>query len=94
MNAKGSTAEPQGGAQRSDKLLPIADAAERLQISPWALKRLHKAGHLPAVIANSRWFVPESFVAAVFASPRPKRAGVIEQVAVEWFAAHVPEAAA
>jgi hypothetical protein len=88
LSARASTAEPQGSARHTDKLLPIADASERLQISPWALKRMHKAGNLPAVIANSRWFVPESFVAMVFASPRPKQAGVIEQVAAEWFASH------
>ena len=94
MSAKASTAEPQGSARHSDKLLPIADASERLQLSPWALKRMHAKGNLPAVIANKRWFVPESFVAMVFASPRPKQAGSIEQIAADWFAAHTTEAVA
>jgi hypothetical protein len=94
LSAKAKTAESQGNSPRSDSLLPIADASERLQISPWALKRMHKAGNLPAVIANSRWFVPESFVAMVLGSPRPGRAGVIEEVAAEWFAVHTSEAVA
>ena len=55
---------------------------------------MHAKGNLPAVIANSRWFVPESFVAMVLGSPRPGRAGVIEEVAADWFAAHTPEAVA
>lgn len=87
MSSKGSTAAAPGTPSKPDELLPIADAAQRLRQSPWTLKRMHKAGNLPAVISGGRWFVPESFVAAVFASPRPKQAGVIEQVAAEWFAA-------
>ena len=94
MNAKASTAAQQGAARHADKLLPIADASERLRISPWALKRMHKAGNLPAVIANKRWFVPESFVAMVLGSPRPGRAGVIEDIARDWFTAHTAEAVA
>ena len=85
---------PSTGAQQADELLPIADASDRLKISPWTLKRMHARGNLPAVIANSRWFVPESFVAMVLGSPRPGRAGVIEEVAADWFAAHTPEAVA
>ena len=77
----------------TDSLLPMADASERLNISPWALKRMHKAGHLPAVIANGRWFVPESFVGMVLSSPRPGRAGDVEEVAAEWFAAYTSPAA-
>ena len=83
MNAKVST----------DSLLPMAIASERLQLSPWALKRMHKAGHLPAVIANKRWFVPESFVTMVVRSPRPACAGVMEQVAADWFEAHTSDEA-
>jgi hypothetical protein len=94
LNAKASTASRQDSRQNSDSLLPISDASERLKLSPWALKRMHKAGNLPAVIANKRWFVPESFVAMVLGSPRPGRAGVIEEVAAEWFAAHASEAVA
>ena len=94
MSARTKTAESPDSATRSDSLLPIADASERLNISPWALKRMHKAGNLPAVIANSRWFVPESFVAMVLGSPRPGRAGCIEDIARDWFAAHTPEAVA
>ena len=94
LNVKVSTAAQQGTPQYADSLLPIADASERLNLSPWALKRMHKAGNLPAVIANSRWFVPESFVAMVLGSPRPGRAGVVEEVAAEWFAAHTSEAVA
>ena len=82
------------GARQADELLPILDASQRLKISPWTLKRMHAKGNLPAVIANSRWFVPESFVAMVLGSPRPGRAGVIEEVAADWFAAHTPQAVA
>ena len=81
-------------AQQADELLPIVDASQRLKISPWTLKRMHAKGNLPAVIANSRWFVPESFVVMVLGSPRPGRAGLIEEVAAAWFAAHAPEAVA
>lgn len=55
---------------------------------------MHAKGHLPAVISGSRWFVPESFVTMVIRSPRPKQAGVIEEVAAEWFAANTSEAVA
>ena len=85
---------PSTAAQQGDELLPIADASDRLKISSWTLKRMHAKGNLPAVIANSRWFVPESFVAMVLGSPRPGRAGVIEEVAADWFAAHTPQAVA
>jgi hypothetical protein len=90
LSARTRTAESPGSARRSDSLLPIADASDRLKLSPWALKRMHKAGNLPAVIANSRWFVPESFVAMVLTSPRPGHAGCIEDIARDWFAAHTP----
>lgn len=94
MNAKAKTAAAQDRAPRFDSLLPITDASERLQLSPWALKRMHKAGHLPAVIVNRRWFVPESFIAMVLGSPRPGVAGVIEDVAAEWFARNAQAAPA
>jgi len=69
-------------------LAPIADAAERLGRSPWTLKRWHRKGHLPVVIAERQWFVPESFLAMVAASPQPKQAGMLEDIAADWFAAH------
>lgn len=69
-------------------MIPIADAATRLGRSPWTLKRMFKDGHLPVVIMRSQWFVPESFIAAVLASPAPARAGVLEEIACGWFAAH------
>ena len=81
-------------ATHADELLPIGDAAQRLGRSPWTLKRMHKAGNLPAVISGRLWYVPASFVAMVHASPRPGRAGVLEEVAAEWFAAHASEAVA
>lgn len=81
-----STAE-----QRStDKLAPIADAAEHFRRSVWTLKRWYRKGHLPVVISGGNWFVPESFLAMVDASPRPGCAGVLEDIAAEWFAARSP----
>ena|ERR1035441_300356 len=94
LNAKAKTAATQDSPVRSDSLLPIADASERLQLSTWALKRMHKAGNLPAVMVNRRWFVPASFVVMVLGSPRPGRAGVMEEVAADWFAAHTASAVA
>jgi len=72
-------------------LAPIADAAKRLGRSPWTLKRWYRKGHLPVVISQEQWFVPESFLAMVDASPQPGRAGVLEEIAADWFAAHSPE---
>jgi hypothetical protein len=77
-----------------ESLVPIADAARRLGRSVWTLKRRYAEGHLPAVIDGNRWLVPESFIDAVLASARPKRAGSIEDTAREWFAANSPEAVA
>lgn len=79
---------------RGESLVPIADASRRLGRSVWTLKRRYAEGHLPAVIDGNRWLVPESFINAVVATARPKRAGAIEQAAREWFAAHAPEAVA
>jgi hypothetical protein len=76
-------------------LAPITVAARRLGRSPWTLKRWYRKGNLPVVISEGQWSVPESFLAMVDASPRPGQAGVIEDIAAAWFAAHTaPEAAA
>jgi predicted site-specific integrase-resolvase len=72
-------------------LVPITAAAKRLGRSPWTLKRWYREGLLPAVISQDRWSVPESFLAAMEASPRPRRAGVLEEVAAAWFASNSPE---
>jgi hypothetical protein len=67
-------------------MVPITDAARRLGRSSWTLKRLYREGHLPVVIIQDRWLVPESFLAMVGTSPQPRRAGILEDVAAEWFA--------
>ena len=77
-----------------ESLVPIADASRRLGRSVWTLKRRHAEGHLPAVIDGNRWLIPESFIVAVSASPRPKQAGSIEHAARDWFAARAPKAVA
>jgi hypothetical protein len=69
-------------------LVPITTAASRLGRTPWTLKRWYREGHLPVVISAERWFVPESFLAMVDASPRPKHAGQLEDIAAEWFATY------
>jgi hypothetical protein len=47
---------------------------------------------MPAVITpGGQWSTYESFIAAVLASPRPKRPGSIEEITRDWFAAHAPE---
>ena len=74
----------------TDGLTPIAVAAKRLGRSPWTLKRWYRKGILPAVIMERRWYVPESFLAMVGTSPRPGRAGILEEIAAAWFAAHTP----
>jgi hypothetical protein len=44
---------------------------------------------MPAVIGpGGRWSTYESFIDAVLASARPRQAGVIEEIARDWFAAH------
>jgi hypothetical protein len=79
---------------RTESLVPISDAAQRLGRSVWTLKRRHAEGHLPAVIDGGRWLIPESFIAGVLGSARPKQAGTIESAAREWFAAHATGAVA
>ena len=81
--------------QRSDRLIPIRDAARLLGYSADTLRRWHDEGHMPAVITpGGQWSVHESFISAVLASARPGRACVIEEIARDWFAAHAPEAVA
>jgi hypothetical protein len=80
----------------ADRLIPFPQAARRLGKTPDTLRRWHGEGHLPAVIMQGQWSVPESFVAAVLASPRPSCPGRIEDVARDWFAERgiAPEAVA
>ena len=81
--------------QRSDRLIPIRDAARLLGYSADTLRRWHDEGHMPAVVTpGGQWSVHESFISAVLASARPGRAGAIEEIARDWFAAHAPEAVA
>ena len=81
-------AEHPGAALNASGLAPIADAARRLGRSPWTLKRWYRKGNLPVVISEGQWSVPESFLAMVAASPQPGHAGVLEDIAAEWFAAN------
>jgi hypothetical protein len=74
-------------------LVPIAAASRRLGRTPWTLKRWYREGILPVVISQEHWFVPESFLAMVDASPQPKRAGQLEDIAAEWFATYSAPAA-
>jgi hypothetical protein len=76
----------------ADKLVPLAEAAERLCRSVWTLKRLYAAGELPVVFIRNRWFVPESFLREVFTAMRPGRAGDFAEVADAWFRANRAEA--
>lgn len=69
-------------------MVPITEAARQLGRTPWTLKRWYRLGLLPAVIMLGRWYVPVSFIASVLSSPQPKKAGVLEEVAEAWFAAH------
>jgi hypothetical protein len=75
-----------------DSLVPFPEAARRLGRSPDTLRLWHDAGHCPAVVSpGGQWSTYESFIDAVLASARPKRAGAIEEIARDWFAAHTPE---
>jgi excisionase family DNA binding protein len=81
--------------QRADRLIPIGEASRLLGYSTDTLRRWHDEGHMPAVITpGGQWSTYESFIAAVLASARPKQAGLIEEIARDWFAAHVSEAVA
>jgi predicted site-specific integrase-resolvase len=73
----------------ADRLVPFSDAALRLGKSPDTLRRWHDEGHLPAVVSpGGQWSTYESFITAVLASAGPRRAGVIEDIASEWFTRH------
>ena len=83
------------GSRQGDRLIPFRDASERLGYSADTLKRWHDEGHFPAVVSpGGQWSTYESFIEAVLASARPKQAGLIEQIARDWFAAHAPGAVA
>ena len=82
-------------AAREDRLVPFPEAARRLGRSPDTLRLWHHDGHMPAVVTpGGQWSTYESFIGAVLASARPKRAGSIEQIARDWFAKHSSEPAA
>ena len=79
----------------ADRLIPLAVASARLGYSVDTLQNWHDKGHMPAVIGpGGRWSTYESFVNAVLASARPGQAGVIEQIARDWFAAHAARSVA
>jgi hypothetical protein len=79
-------------ASRADRLIPLGVASKRLGRSPDTLRRWHGEGHMPAVIEpGGQWSTYESFIDAILASARPGQAGVIKEVARDWFAAHAPE---
>jgi hypothetical protein len=73
---------------QADRLIPLAVASDRLGYSVDTLQNWHDRGHMPAVIGpGGRWSTYESFIDAVLASARPRQAGVIEEIARDWFAA-------
>lgn len=79
----------------ADRLIALAIASSRLGYSVDTLQNWHDKGHMPAVIGpGGRWSTYESFVNAVLASARPRQAGVIEEIARDWFAAHAARTAA
>jgi hypothetical protein len=79
----------------ADRLIPLAVASARLGYSVDTLQNWHDKGCMPAVIGpGGRWSTYESFVNAVLASARPRQAGVIEEIARDWFAANAARAAA
>ncbi len=76
-----------------DRLVPFSEAAPRLGKTADTLRKWHDEGHLPAVMSpGGQWSTYESFIDAVLASARPRRAGVIEQIARDWFAGRSSEA--
>jgi len=91
--AAASPAKRQGPRPASwDCLVPFPEAARRLGRTPDTLRLWHDAGHCPAVVSpGGQWSTYESFIDAVLASARPRRAGVIEEIARDWFTAHSPE---
>src|ERR1700689_5451518 len=79
-------------AVRNDSLIPFPEAARRLGRSPDTLRLWHADGHMPAVVTpGGQWSTYESFINAVLASARPKQAGSIERIALNWFAEHISE---
>jgi hypothetical protein len=80
-----------------DRPIPFPQAPRRIGTSPDTLRNWHDEGHLPAVVSpGSQWSTYESFLAAVLASARPGKAGVIDDIARTWFAERdiAPEAVA
>jgi predicted DNA-binding transcriptional regulator AlpA len=72
---------------RPDRLIPFPQAARRLGKTSETLRRWHDEGHLPAVVSpGGQLSTYESFINAVLASARPGQAGVIEDIARDWFA--------
>lgn len=95
------TEAPQGRTRRrsvlphGDRLVPFGEASEQLGYSADTLRRWHDEGHMPAVVSpGGQWSTYGSFIQAVLASARPRQAGLIEQIARDWFAAHTPEVVA
>jgi hypothetical protein len=74
----------------TDGAVPIGVLAARLGRSVRTLKRWYAKRWLPVLIFGREWFVPESFLTMLFASPQPGRAGVLQEVAAAWFALHAP----
>ena len=87
--AQGRSGQRSFALPHADRLIPLAVASARLGYSVDTLQNWHDKGHMPAVIGpGGRWSTYESFVSAVLASARPRQAGVIEEIARDWFAAH------
>jgi hypothetical protein len=80
---------------RADRLIPLSIAATRLGYSTDTLRRWHDEGHMPAVIGpGGQWSTYESFIDAVLASARPKQAGLIDEIARQWFSVRLGSEAA
>lgn len=67
-------------------LVRLQKAAARVDYSVWTLRRWHAQGLLPLVKTGTGQCVPESFLLMLERSPRPGRAGRLEEIAAEWFA--------
>jgi hypothetical protein len=71
-----------------DRLVPFPDAARLFSRNPKTLDRWHEDGLMPAVNLPGGKAVFQSWLDAVFASPRPGRAATLAEITTCWWADH------
>jgi hypothetical protein len=89
-----SRTEQDRAAGATSGFVRLGAAADRLGYSESTLRRWYRKRWLPLIRAGRGACVPLSFLAMLEASPRPGRAGVVAEVAAEWFRLYAGEVTA